>query len=168
MEQQAMLNRFFEICEGVRLDAKPAHHKGKHHRHADAQGDGQTGAAQPPRPPKDELKMPPCARGILRLLLTEESLNQRTLAKAMRVTAPAVSDAVKKLEQRALIGRTHGELNNEYMITLTEKGRDIAEKVSEKERKHAEKLFCDFTAEELETLHVLMEKMYHNATKDTV
>ncbi len=181
MEKQALLIRFFEICEAVRLNgrAKPHHARGNAHPahgkqqmpegstcpQAQMQADADINAGQ--HHPKDALKMPPSARGVLRLLQQEETLNQRTIAKTLHLTAPAVSDAVKKLEQRGLLTRVHGALNNEYHLTLTEKGRDIAAQVSEKERLHAEKLFSNFTQEELDTLHMLMEKLYQNGAPDS-
>ncbi|MFI3168525.1 MAG: MarR family transcriptional regulator [Faecalibacterium sp.] len=160
MEKQALFNRFFEVSESVRLDAKPRHQDNTHRHRAHA---GQGDAAAPARPPRDPLKMPPSARGVLRLLLQEGQLNQRSIALAMHITAPAVSDAVKKLEERGLITRAHGEINNEYILTLTAQGQDIATRLEEKVRLHAEKLFEGFTEEELRSLHVLVEKMYQNA-----
>ncbi len=159
MEKQALMNRFFEVSEGVHLNPKVGRGSAQRaeHRHHDA------GA---PRHPKDPHRMPPSARGVLRLLLQEERLNQRSLAKALQITAPAVSDAVKKLEQRGMLNRTHGELNNEYILTLTEEGRTVAQQLNEKVRRHAETLFDGFTQEELDTLHTLLEKMYHNMPQE--
>lgn len=194
MEKQALMNRFFEVSEGVRLNPRAGRggaQGANQHRPQPmgsplptegnptvqaAAGDCAAAAAcasnpSPnlhPRHPKDPHRMPPSARGVLRLLLQEEHVNQRSLAKALQITAPAVSDAVKKLEQRGMLRRTHGELNNEYILTLTDEGRTVAQQLDEKVRCHAETLFDGFTQEELDTLHALLEKMYHNMPQESL
>ncbi len=167
MEQQALYLRLFEICEQMRFDAKQ-HHAAKPATAktdlppcATSKTDANGGA---PHHPRDPLKMPPSARGVLRVLLQQSPLNQRTIAGILHLTAPAVSEAVKKLEGRGLLTRVHGEFNNEYRLALTEQGKDIARQMDEKAKRDAAKLFCNFTQDELDTLAQLLEKMGENAT----
>ncbi len=101
-------------------------------------------------------------RMTLWLLLQEESLNQRTIAKKMNISAQAVSEIIKKLLEQDLIYREQGELNNENIITLTEQGKTLANRIDEKMNRLSEHMLKDFTEEELQTFRMLLQKMNDN------
>ncbi len=115
--------------------------------------------------PDDGIHMPPSARKLLCVLLREGSLNQRNIANMTNVTAQAVSEMIKKLEHKELIQKESGEINNENIISLTEKGMEIANKLEAQAQEYAEKLFAGFTEEEMKSLHNLIEKLYENKSK---
>lgn len=115
----------------------------------------------PENPKEKRKKLSPVAENVLILLYREGSMNQRTLAQRSNVTGQAVSELMKKFQEYELIVRESGDLNNENIISLTEKGRERGKKCEEKIRTRAEILFRDFSEEDLETLSDLLDKMEH-------
>lgn len=108
---------------------------------------------------KRHHKMSPVWENTMILLYHEGSMNQRTIAHRMNVTGQAVSEMMKKFEEHGLIVREAGELNNENIVSLTETGMEKGKEFQEKITKLAEKMFVQFTEEELITLSLLLEKM---------
>ncbi|MFI3116284.1 MAG: winged helix-turn-helix transcriptional regulator [Clostridia bacterium] len=104
-------------------------------------------------------KMSPVAENILILLYREGSMNQRKIAQRTNVTGQAVSELMKKFCEHGLIIRESGDLNNENIISLTEKGLEYGKKCEEKISKLADRLFRNFTEEDLDNLAVLLDKM---------
>ncbi len=104
-------------------------------------------------------KFSPTSKNILVLLLAEESMNQRNIAKSLDVSSQAVSETLKKLEQNECIVKIAGAQNNENIVKLTEKGVEIANKFKERVKKHAESVFEDLSDEELQTFYDLLCKM---------
>lgn len=86
-------------------------------------------------------------------------MNQRTIAKKMNVTGQAVSELMKKFQEKGLILRESGEQNNENIISLTPLGRERGEELQRRHRKLAQTLFQNFTSEERENFAYLLEKM---------
>ncbi len=98
-------------------------------------------------------------QNALYLLAEKGSLNQRNMANSLHVTGQAVSELLKKLEERELITKESGELNNENIISLTPKGAEIAKKVHDTMQGMSEEFFADFSQEEMETLYQLLLKV---------
>ncbi|MFI3253988.1 MAG: MarR family transcriptional regulator [Eubacteriales bacterium] len=111
---------------------------------------------------KNRHKFSPVAQNTLCLLLKEGAMNQRTIAKNNKVSGQAVSDVMKKLEARELITREQGELNNENIISLTEKGKEKAIELQEKLARKAEQLLKDFSLEQRQQLFSYLEKIEKN------
>lgn len=109
--------------------------------------------------PKRHHKMSPVWENTIIILYQEGSMNQRTIAHRMNVTGQAVSEMMKKFEEHEIIVREAGELNNENIVTLTEKGMKKGEELEEKISKLAEKMFAKFSDQDLTTLSLLLEKM---------
>lgn len=114
---------------------------------------------------KKHHKMSPVAESTLILLFQEGSMNQRNIANRMNVTGQAVSELMKKFEEKELILREAGELNNENIISLTEKGKVHGGEYLTKMCELAEELFEDFSQDELNTLQILVKKMKFNQEK---
>lgn len=114
---------------------------------------------------KKHHKISPSAQNALSLLLKEGAMNQRTIAKNSNVSGQAISEVMKKLEGKELIRREQGEINNENIVSLTEKGREKAIELEEKMAKMAKLLLADFTLDEREQLCFLLEKMEKNQEK---
>lgn len=181
MTKQEQMMKLFETMDEIRPKGKGgghhhkggchegSHHEGPHHGgphhggphcgcgHGQEEGKEECGH----RPPRGG-KMHQSGGKLLHILLREGKLNQRSIASMMNVSAQAVSDLVKKMEHRELICKESGEINNENMISLTEKGREIAQEVESEMKEYAEKLFADFSEEELATLQNIMEKLEKN------
>lgn len=98
-------------------------------------------------------------RNILGRLLNNENINQRALSKLMNISAQAVSENLKKLEQGGYITRVDGAQNNENIIILTPSGREIAIELDWKIRNHAESVLANMDEEEIEILYKLLDKM---------
>lgn len=98
-------------------------------------------------------------RNILGILLNTTHVNQRTVASMMNISAQAVSENMKKLEQGGYIIRKEGMLNNENLIVLTEEGREIAVELDGRIRSHAEAVLANMTDTEVEVLYQLLDKM---------
>ncbi|MFI3177354.1 MAG: winged helix-turn-helix transcriptional regulator [Eubacteriales bacterium] len=160
MKKQELVMSLLEISGAV-------HHgqRGRKRRERGEKPEGaceQGGCEHKGREPRGPHKLSPVAQNILCILLEEESMNQRTIAQLSKVSGQAVSEHMKKLEERELIVRTQGEINNENRISLTEKGRERALKVRQRTEEIAEVLLKDFTNEELEMLSNLLDKIQGN------
>lgn len=176
--KQEEMMRLFEVLEEIRPEGKkrrgheghPPHGgKGKGRCGHDRSSHGEEGRCgcghgRPPHGPEGH-GIHPSSKKLLCILLQEGNLNQRNIANMMNVTAQAVSEMIKKLEAKELITKENGEINNENIISLTEKGREIAEHIDKQTKEYAEKLFRDFTDEECQILHDLMEKLYKNRSE---
>lgn len=180
MNKQEQMMRLFDTMNEIRPEGKggrppherPHHGEGHHGRphhgrgtvecgckHEHGHGEcNQEGGHKPPR----EERLHPSGKKLLCILLQEEKLNQRNIAGMMNISAQAVSDLVKKMEHREFILKEQGEINNENMISLTEKGREVAQQADAEIKEHAEKLFQGFSEEEMETLQELVEKLRAN------
>ncbi len=165
MEKEQLFLKLMEIASTAKPDKKSGHHK--HH-----EGDGmessksQKGEEGRDKKHRDPLKMPPSARSVLTILLREKKLNQRTLAKTANITAQGISDMLKKLEKDGIINKEAGNAYNENIIELTEKGEKLALEIQAKTKVHAEKMFKNFTHEELAMFENMLEKVYQNSKKE--
>ncbi|MFI3175109.1 MAG: MarR family transcriptional regulator [Bacillota bacterium] len=155
--EQEILMEFLQLSEmlktGKKHYKKHGHQKKEkeHHEHCHGKEDGKKGG-----------RMSFATRMTLWLLFTQGSLNQRNIAKSMNISAQAVSEIMKKLLEKEFIRRESGELNNENIITLTEDGEVVAKKIDARMKLLSENIFNEFTAEELETLARLLDKMQKN------
>lgn len=99
------------------------------------------------------------ARRTLIILMSEENINQRNIAKMLDISSQAVSETIKKLEQGGCVEKVAGVQNNENIIQITPLGKAIAEMFQEKIKVHAQYVFSDMTDEEIETFNNLLCKM---------
>ncbi|MFI3200615.1 MAG: winged helix-turn-helix transcriptional regulator [Eubacteriales bacterium] len=106
-----------------------------------------------------KTKLSASAKSILRLLLLEETVNQRTIAKTLHISSQAVSETIKKLELYGLVTKSSGTINNENFIMLTKLGEKMAIQLEERIKNHANEVFREFTKKEIEDLYVLLDKI---------
>lgn len=172
MNKQEEMTQLLEILEEIRPGGRGGrHHHGRPHdksesrschkekgmrRHHNEEGIREHCGG------KEEMKIHPSAKKLLCILLREKKMNQRNIANIMNITAQAVSEIIKKMEQREYIIKENGEINNENIISLTDKGVEVAQKIENENKEYAEKLFKDFSDEELKILHDLMGKVRIN------
>ncbi len=107
--------------------------------------------------------LPISCRNILCRLREVESMNQRTLAKQMNISAQAVSESIKKLVQAGYITEVLGTQNNENRIALTAEGRIIAEKLNLRIKSHAAMVLGSLDQGELTQLDTLLSKLLEDA-----
>ncbi|MFI3115624.1 MAG: MarR family transcriptional regulator [Clostridia bacterium] len=107
---------------------------------------------------KSLKNMSPLAESTLCLLLREGAMNQSAIARHMYVSSQAISELMKRLETRELIIRVSGEYNNSNIIRLTKLGEDTARAYEKKSNEVAEKLFGNFTEEEIVIFNLLLNK----------
>ncbi len=100
------------------------------------------------------------AKNTLRLLLEHENINQRNLAKKLNVTAQSMSEIIKKLEHAELVEKVNNKINNENIISLTEKGKSRAKVIDELLSLVTKDIFSRFTEEEKITFSMLLDKIY--------
>lgn len=111
---------------------------------------------------RQKYKIPPSGCNMLRALLENGSLNQRSIAKLMNISSQAVSEAIKKLEFNELIIKENGTHNNEKIITLTEIGIIFAKELDKGLKGHSRKVFENFSDEECELLSMLLDKIINS------
>lgn len=99
------------------------------------------------------------AKRILILLMQEENINQRSIAKQMDISSQAVSEVIKKLEQNGCVTKTAGAQNNENIISITDHGKDAAKEFKKRLSNHAELVFSNMTDKEIQVFQQLLCKI---------
>lgn len=107
----------------------------------------------------DLEKLTISSKNILRLLLENKCLNQRTIAKNTDISSQAVGQIVKKLESMDLIQKKAGLINNEILIELSPLGYEYAFVLDRNIKTHAKEAFDNMTEEELQTFYQLLKKI---------
>ncbi|MFI3227173.1 MAG: MarR family transcriptional regulator [Clostridia bacterium] len=151
MDKKQLLIKFLGVMQDSKPDGKRKHRR----KHNDEECKNHECRDEK----TDEIRLPPSAKNTLMVLLEEKNLNQRTLAKRMNITAQGVSDVIKKLEEKELILRHRGEVYNENIIELTEKGEQTAKILDERTKIHSESLFENFTEDDLAKFDELLGKL---------
>ncbi len=159
----ALLIKMTELSERIRHGKKKHGSKDdiKHRVHSDSEqtaNDRHHGA-------NDKLSF--TAKRTISILLDEESINQRSISKRLRVSAQTVSEMVKTLEAKEIIVKSQGELNNENIIALTEKGKEIAFEVNKRIADEADRIFAGLSAEEIEFFDKILTKISESNLSDT-
>ncbi len=105
---------------------------------------------------------------ILKILLDEKKLNQRSIARKMKITAQGVSENIKKLIELKYVYKEQGISHNENFILLTEIGEKRAKSVDYEFTKDAETFLgtLTLTQEELLILDLLLNKVFDNYTDE--
>lgn len=101
--------------------------------------------------------------GILLTIRELGSCSQTELATALDVTTPSVAVSVKRLERNGLISKEINENDNRYnRITLTRKGMKAALKCEKIFGCINDKMFADFSDDEMEQLNNFLTRMNNN------
>ncbi|MFI3237173.1 MAG: MarR family transcriptional regulator [Lachnospiraceae bacterium] len=107
----------------------------------------------------DQISLSHNARHILGVLYHNEKLNQRAIAIEMHISAQAVSETLKKLENNGCIERVSGVQNNENFIVLTKLGEELAMVSEMRIKRHANQVFRNLSDEEIEFLDTILDKL---------
>ena len=131
----------------------------------------------PPPPPLpsphaegERMPPPPPHLGfgrILKALSASNGLTPTALAEQLGLRLPTLSESLKKLEDRGLVARTPVPENKKSsIITLTDAGREEAQRLAGKAAAFAETFFSPLTPEEKTSLEAILTKL--NEGRDTV
>lgn len=97
---------------------------------------------------------------ILIILLEAESITQRKLTRQLGIQPGSASEILAKLEKGGLISRTENpDDRRTTVITLTERGRALAEEAKTQRKGRHEEMFSCLTEDEKGTLLTLLEKV---------
>jgi len=101
---------------------------------------------------------------ILLTLYHEGDLNQKILTEKLFIDKATVSREIRRLAERGYVKRMREEKDRRnYLVSLTEKGRDIVPKIRKISMKWREILLKNFSEEEKKFIIYAMEKMIENA-----
>lgn len=111
----------------------------------------------------DKTKLYPGQPKFLALIKSNEGQTQKELAEKHFVKPATITGMINKLETNQCVYRVPDELDKRIMrVYLTPKGRNLAEQSEKYMVVLSEKLFEDFTEEELNTYLRLTNKMKKN------
>ena len=101
------------------------------------------------------LSIPQC--DALTTLTEEEGVSQQELAKSLYVTKGNISGLLDRLERAGLVERRSTAVDRrQYAIYLTPRGRELAEKAIEVQRRWVGETFGRMPEKDLETLEALL------------
>ncbi len=100
---------------------------------------------------------------LLLTLKQQGVCSQTDLAEALNVTTPSIAVSVKRLEKGGMITKTINEKDNRYnQIELTEDGRKSAKVCEDIFDTINDKMFTDFSKEELQQVNIFFDRMRKN------
>lgn len=143
---QELLLKFFEVNEFIKGELKKQ--KGSNKSRTDKN-----------RSDKN-MRLSLNSKNTLRILNETENINQRNLAKQLNITAQAMSEIIKNLEQAEFIEKRNNKINNENIISITEKGKEKAKSFNEWITVVYDKVFSNLTEKEKDLLFELLNKIY--------
>ncbi len=105
-------------------------------------------------------------RVLMYLSRTDSAVSQKDIAAEFEISPAAVAVTLKKLEQGGYIVRTAHKNDNRFnSVSITEKGREIANATREAFFKVDMLMFDELSTDELEALCVCLEKMHSSLKK---
>ena len=103
------------------------------------------------------------ARLIMRALLHKDGCSQLELVRQTHLTPPTVSVTLRRMESEGLVLRRQNELDQRAVcVFLTEKGKAHNEEIRKRLQALDAELMRDFSAEEIELLRKMLERMRDN------
>jgi len=108
------------------------------------------------------LRLAPRHAGILRIIATTPSCNQRTLAKRLGVLPSRMVILIDELSEKGLVERKRSTKDRRHSeLVLTKRGRAMLEKLSKLAAEHEADLCAALTAKERMQLAALGRKIVH-------
>lgn len=99
-------------------------------------------------------------RRILAILMERESINQKVLLEILDIRSSSLSEILAKMEGRGFISRERDEEDRRnYVIHITEKGRDFMANHGAEQHEKKNNLFAALSKEDHEQLEGLMQKL---------
>lgn len=114
-----------------------------------------------------KLQLSHSGRRCLVILWRDGKQNQRNLAKALEISPQAVSEIVKKLQEKGCVLKEQGLQKNENLISLTETGAVYGALLEKIIQIHGEEFLSPLSEEELVEFSLLLDKLllYHSENK---
>lgn len=107
-------------------------------------------------------------RELIRELSKKDGRTQLDLVKATHLKAPTISVVLQKLEHEGFVRRTPDQYDlRATRVYLTEKGREVDEKMRKRIRMEEEQAMSNLTSGEYDTLVRLLEKLKNNMITET-
>ncbi len=104
---------------------------------------------------------------LLRQIKDLKSPKMKDLAKELRVTLSNVSGLVDRLFLLGYVKRINDQIDRRVMrITLTPKGKNVCERISEETNKCVKKLFSKISKKDVENLISIMQKLVNEINKE--
>lgn len=114
-----------------------------------------------------DMDLKPHQAAILFILDRDGSMSQKELAKILHQTAPSVTNAIQKMEQKGYILRKPDEKDQRVLrVHLTEKSRTYLSQVKQTFRQMEAELFEGISKEEKEELRKILLRMLQNIEKN--
>ncbi|OGO91707.1 MAG: hypothetical protein A2Y17_13090 [Clostridiales bacterium GWF2_38_85] len=111
-------------------------------------------------PPMHDNHPPHRAGRLLTILNEEGSMNQRKLAEMLDIRPQSLSEVIAMFEADGLIVReANSEDRREFLVSLTEAGKETAVKIDSQRKKHADEFFSALTEEEKAKFLELLKKI---------
>lgn len=105
------------------------------------------------------LKINKTYHKILSILTLQENITQSCLGEVCDMDRPAVSRIVNKMEKENLVARNFKQGNKKNLyITLTEKGKALAQKIHKKMEQLKTKFFGEIHEKDKNSLNDLLDK----------
>ncbi len=103
---------------------------------------------------------------ILMMLSDHSNVSQKEIAERLYVSTATIAVSVKKLEKGGYITRAVDQEDNRMnKLCLTEKGRHTVKHSREFFHNVEERMFRDFTKEEMEAMGQYLDRVYDNLSK---
>ena len=108
------------------------------------------------------LRLAPRHAGILRIIATTPSCNQRTLAKRLGVLPSRMVILIDELSEKGLVERKRSTKDRRHSeLVLTKRGRAMLEKLSKLAAEHEADLCAALSTKERKQLAALGRKIVH-------
>ncbi|MDW5298678.1 MAG: MarR family transcriptional regulator [Sedimentibacter sp.] len=102
---------------------------------------------------------------LLEYIMNNDGCTQKEIADILRVSPASIATSTKRLQKSGLIEKKTDEDNlRKNMLSVTEKGSDLARKCRESFDVFDKKLFSDFSDEELSSMKNYLDRLILNIT----
>ncbi|TFD94447.1 MarR family winged helix-turn-helix transcriptional regulator [Jeotgalibacillus sp. R-1-5s-1] len=106
---------------------------------------------------------------LLHVLFEVDEINQRALQREAGIDHSAITRHLKQLELKGMVSRRKNP--DDYRVTLvrlTKDGRDRIQSFKQEKHQFVEKVFQDFTEQDIQQLSVQLTKIQQNVKNITV
>lgn len=104
---------------------------------------------------------------ILEVVDQNNGCTQKELAEKLHVSAPSITNSIKRLERKELLNKTFDDKDSRYSkITITDKGKEITRQTRVCFDAVDEKCLQCLSDEEKESLYSLIRKLVENIEKE--
>ncbi|MCI2228860.1 MarR family transcriptional regulator [Polaribacter sp. MSW13] len=99
---------------------------------------------------------------LLVLISNEGEMNQSRLAELQHKDRAAIKRLIDHLEVKKLVIRKSGQDSRSYIITLTQKGKEVVQVFNKASKETVKEALSCFTETEAKKLNLLLNKLLNN------